>query len=119
MDQRHKGTTTIVGGGHILRDAQMTAAAVRAPEESGIRAASARGTAKPPARPRETPYYAMLCPPPDITRLRGAPVGSDGRRVPLAMANVGADWGEYDFAAHDIRLPREYGHVNAAQTYGR
>jgi len=35
------------------------------------------------------------------------------------MAILGPDWGEYDVAAHDIRLAREYGLVNSAHTYGR
>jgi 5-methylthioadenosine/S-adenosylhomocysteine deaminase len=119
LNQLHNGTTTIFDWCHILRDAEMTDAAVEALEESGIRAVFARGTAKPPERPGETPYYKVPFPPAEIKRLREGKFASDDRRVTLAMAILGPDWGEYDVAAHDIRLAREYGLVNSAHTYGR
>src|SRR5688572_9946830 len=119
LNQLHNGTTTIFDWCHILRDAEMTDAAVDALEESGIRAVFARGTAKPPERPGETPYYKMPFPRAEIKRLREGKFASDDRRVTLAMAILGPDWGEYDVAAHDIRLAREYGLVNSAHTYGR
>jgi cytosine/adenosine deaminase-related metal-dependent hydrolase len=104
---------------HILRDAEMTDVAIDALEESGIRAVFARGTVKPPERPGEVPYHKLPFPRDQIHRLRTGRLASDDRLVTLAMAILGPDWGEYEVAAHDIRLAREYGLINSAHTYGR
>jgi len=119
LNQLRNGTTTIVDWCHILRDAEMTDAAIDALEESGIRAVFARGTVKPPERPGEVPYHKKPFPREEIARLRKGRLASDERLVTLAMAILGPDWGEYDVAAHDIRLAREYGLINSAHTYGR
>ena len=119
LNQIRTGTTTIMDWCHILRDVEMTDAAIEALEESGIRAVFARGTVKPPEKPGEVPYYKKPFPREEIRRLRAGRFASDERRVTLAMAILGPDWGEYDVAAHDIRLAREHGLVNSAHTYGR
>jgi cytosine/adenosine deaminase-related metal-dependent hydrolase len=119
LNQIRTGTTTIMDWCHILRDAEMTDAAIDALEESGIRAVFARGTVKPPERAGEVPYYKKPFPREEIRRLRTGRLASDDRLVTLAMAILGPDWGEYDVAVHDIRLAREYGLVNSAHTYGR
>ena len=119
LNQMRNGTTTIVDWCHILRDAEMTDVAVDALEESGIRAVFARGTVKPPERPNEIPYHKKPFPRDEIERLRKGKFASDDRLVTLAMAILGPDWGEYDVAAHDIRLAREFGLINSAHTYGR
>jgi 5-methylthioadenosine/S-adenosylhomocysteine deaminase len=119
LHQLRGGTTTIVDWCHILRDAEMTDAAVDALEETGIRAVFARGTVKPPERPGEIPFHKLPYPRGEIHRLRTGRFASDDRLVTLAMAILGPDWGEYDVAEHDIRLAREYGLINSAHTYGR
>jgi 5-methylthioadenosine/S-adenosylhomocysteine deaminase len=119
LNQIHHGTTTIMDWCHILKDAEMTDAAVDALEESGIRAVFARGTVKPPVTPDTTPYYRIPFPREEIRRLRAGRFASDDRLVTLAMAILGPDWGEYDVAVHDIRLAREFGLINSAHTYGR
>ncbi|MBB3181991.1 amidohydrolase family protein [Variovorax sp. Sphag1AA] len=119
LNQLRNGTTTIVDWCHILRDAEMTDVAIDALEESGIRAVFARGTVKPPERPGEVPYHKKPFPREEIVRLRKGRFASDDRLVTLAMAILGPDWGEYDVAAHDIRLAREFGLINSAHTYGR
>ena len=119
LNQIRTGTTTIMDWCHILRDAEMTDAAVDALEESGIRAVFARGTVKPPERAGEVPYYRKPFPREEIERLRTGRLASDDRLVTLAMAILGPDWGEYDVAVHDIRLARELGLINSAHTYGR
>lgn len=119
LNQLRNGTTTIMDWCHILRDAEMTDAAVDALEESGIRAVFGRGTVKPPERPGEIPYHKKPYPREEIHRLRTGRFASDDRLVTLAMAILGPDWGEYDVAEHDIRLAREYGLVNSAHSYGR
>jgi cytosine/adenosine deaminase-related metal-dependent hydrolase len=48
LNQINHGTTTIFDWCHIVRDSEMTDAAVDGLEESGIRAVFARGTVKPP-----------------------------------------------------------------------
>ena len=119
LNQLRNGTTTIVDWCHITRDASMTDAAIDGLEQSGIRAVFARGTVKPPERPGEVPYHKKPFPREEIHRLRTGRLSSDDGLVTLAMAILGPDWGEYDVAAHDIRLAREYGLINSAHTYGR
>jgi 5-methylthioadenosine/S-adenosylhomocysteine deaminase len=119
LNQMRNGTTTICDWCHILRDAEMTDAAIDALEASGIRAVFARGTVKPPEEPGATPYYKLPFPREEVHRLRAGRMASDDRLVTLAMAILGPDWGEYDVAEHDIRLAREYGLINSAHTYGR
>lgn len=119
LNQIRNGTTTILDWCHVVRDAEMTDAAIDALEESGIRAVFARGTTKPPAREGAMPYRKIPFPRQEIHRLRTGRLASDDRLVTLAMAILGPDWGEYDVAAHDIRLAREYGLLNSAHTYGR
>jgi 5-methylthioadenosine/S-adenosylhomocysteine deaminase len=119
LNQLRNGTTTIVDWCHILRDAEMTDAAIDALQESGIRAVFARGTVKPPERPNEVPFHKIPFPREEIHRLRTGRLASDDRLVTLAMAILGPDWGDYEVATHDIRLAREYGLFNSAHTYGR
>lgn len=119
LNQVRNGTTTIVDWCHILRDAEMTDAAIQGLDESGIRAVFARGTVKPPERPGEIPFHKLPYPREEIHRLRTGRFASDDGLLTLAMAILGPDWGEYDVAEHDIRLAREYGLINSAHTYGR
>ena len=119
LNQIRNGATTIMDWCHILRDAEMTDAAIDALEESGIRAVFGRGTVKPPERDGETPYFKKPFPRDEVRRLRTGRLASDERLVTMAMAILGPDWGEYEVAVHDIRLAREYGLINSAHTYGR
>ena len=119
LNQIRNGATTILDWCHVVRNAEMADAAIDALEESGIRAVFARGTTKPPTREGETPYQKIPFPREEIHRLRTGRLASDDRLVTLAMAILGPDWGEYEVAAHDIRLAREYGLLNSAHTYGR
>jgi 5-methylthioadenosine/S-adenosylhomocysteine deaminase len=119
LNQIRNGTTTIMDWCHILRDAEMTDAALDALEESGIRAVFGRGTVKPPEKPGEVPYYKKPFPRDEVARLRKGRLASDDRLVTMALAILGPDWGEYDVAVHDIRLAREFGVINSAHTYGR
>ena len=119
LNQVHHGATTIMDWCHILKDAEMTDAAIAGLEESGIRAVFGRGTVKPPVTPDTTPYYRIPFPRDEIHRLRTGRFASDDQRITLAMAILGPDWGEYDVAVHDIRLAREYGLISSAHTYGR
>src|SRR5688500_19385569 len=118
-NQNRNGTTTIMDWCHILRDAEMTDAAIDALEESGIRAVFGRGTVKPPEKEGEVPYFKKPFPREEIHRLRTGRLASDDRLVTAAMAILGPHWGEYEVAEHDIRLAREYGVINSAHTYGR
>jgi len=119
LNQLHHGTTTIFDWCHIVKDAEMTDAAIDALHESGIRAVFGRGTVKPPIREGETPYYRIPFPREEVHRLRTGRLASDEGLLTLAMAILGPDWGEYEVAAHDIRLAREYGLLTSAHTYGR
>ena len=119
LNQIHHGTTTIMDWCHIVKDAEMTDAAIDGLADAGIRAMFARGTVKPPVTPDATPYYKIPYPRDEIRRLRTGRFASDAGLMSLAMAILGPDWGEYDVAVHDIRLAREYGLINSAHTYGR
>ena len=91
LNQLRNGTTTIVDWCHILRDAEMTDAAIDALEESGIRAVFARGTVKPPEREGAVPYYKQPFPRDEIHRLRTGRLATDDGLVTLAMAILGPD----------------------------
>jgi len=119
LNQIRNGTTTIMDWCHILRDADMTDSAIDALVESGVRAVFGRGTVKPPEKPGEVPYSKKPFPRGEVKRLRTGRLASDDGLVTMALAILGPDWGEYDVAAHDIRLAREYGLINSAHTYGR
>jgi 5-methylthioadenosine/S-adenosylhomocysteine deaminase len=119
LNQIRNGTTTILDWCHILRDAEMTDAAIDGLAESGIRAVFARGTVKPPEKPGEVPYFKKPFPREEVHRLRTGRLASNDGLITMAMAILGPDWGEYDVAVHDIRLAREYGLINSAHTYGR
>jgi 5-methylthioadenosine/S-adenosylhomocysteine deaminase len=119
LNQMHHGTTTIMDWCHIVKDAEMTDAAIDGLAASGIRAMFARGTVKPPITKDATPYYKIPYPREEIHRLRTGRFAADDGLLSLAMAILGPDWGEYDVAVHDIRLAREYGLINSAHSYGR
>lgn len=119
LNQMHHGTTTIVDWCHIVKDAEMTDAAIDGLVEAGVRAVFARGTVKPPVTKDATPYFKIPYPRDEIRRLRTGRFASDDGLLTLAMAILGPDWGEYDVAEHDIRLAREFGVINSAHSYGR
>ncbi|MBX3663696.1 MAG: amidohydrolase family protein [Burkholderiales bacterium] len=119
LNQINHGATTIFDWCHIVRDAEMTDAAIEGLEESGIRAVFARGTVKPPVRDGQVPYYDIPFPREEIRRLRTGRLASDDRLVTLAMAILGPDYAAYDVCVQDIRLAREYGLVNSAHTWAR
>jgi 5-methylthioadenosine/S-adenosylhomocysteine deaminase len=119
LNQINQGTTTIFDWCHIVRDAEMTDAAIDGLEESGIRAVFARGTVKPPIRQGHKPYYEIPYPRDEVHRLRTGRLASDDRLVTLAMAILGPDHADYDVCVQDIRLARDYGLVNSAHTWGR
>lgn len=119
LNQIRNGTTTIFDWCHILRDAEMTDAAIDGLADSGVRAVFARGTVKPPEKPGEIPFFKKPFPRDEVHRLRTGRLASDDGLITMALAILGPDWGEYDVAVHDIRLAREYGLFNSAHTYGR
>ena len=119
LNQIRNGTTTIFDWCHILRDAEMTDAAIDGLADSGVRAVFARGTVKPPEKPGEIPFFKKPFPRDEVHRLRTGRLASDDGLITMALAILGPDWGEYDVAEHDIRLAREYGLFNSAHTYGR
>ena len=119
LNQLRNGTTTIVDWCHIVRNAEMTDAAIAGLDDSGIRAVFARGTVKPPEREGEIPFHKLPYPRDEIRRLRVGRFASDDQLLTLAMAILGPDWGEYEVAKHDILLAREYALINSAHTYGR
>lgn len=119
LNQINHGATAIFDWCHIVRDAEMTDAAIDGLEESGIRAVFARGTVKPPVRPGQKPYYEIPFPREEIHRLRTGRLASDDRLVTLAMAILGPDYAAYEVCVQDIRLAREYGLINSAHTWAR
>lgn len=119
LNQINHGATAIFDWCHIVRDAEMTDAAIDGLEESGIRAVFARGTVKPPVREGQKPYYEIPFPREEIHRLRTGRLASDDALVTLAMAILGPDYAAYEVCVQDIRLAREYGLINSAHTWAR
>jgi 5-methylthioadenosine/S-adenosylhomocysteine deaminase len=119
LNQLNHGTTTIFDWCHIVRDSEMTDAAIEGLEASGIRAVFARGTVKPPVEKGKTPYYEMPFPREEIHRLRTGKLASDDRLVTLAMAILGPDQATYEVCVQDIKLARDYGLINSAHTWAR
>jgi len=113
------GTTTIFDWCHNLRGPDMADAAVDGLEESGIRAVFGHGTAKPIGKREDRPFHEIPQPREQVHRLRTGRLASDDRRVTMALATLGPDWGTYEVAETDVRLAREYGLLNSAHTYGR
>jgi 5-methylthioadenosine/S-adenosylhomocysteine deaminase len=119
LNQINGGTTTLLDWCHVVRDAEMTDAAIDGLEESGVRAVFARGTVKPPVREGAAPYYEIPFPRDEVHRLRTGRLASDDRLVTLAMATLGPDYATYDVCVQDIRLAREYGLLHSAHTWAR
>ena len=119
LNQINHGTTTIFDWCHIVRDAEMTDAAIDGLEEAGIRAVFARGTVKPPVEAGKTPYYEIPYPEAELRRLRTGRLASDDGLITLAMAILGPDHATYEVCRQDIRLAREYGLIHSAHTWGR
>jgi 5-methylthioadenosine/S-adenosylhomocysteine deaminase len=86
LNQIQHGTTTIMDWCHILKDAEMTNAAVDTLDESGTRAVFGRGTVKPPVTSDTTPYYKIPFARDGIHRLRTGRFASDDKKLTLAMA---------------------------------
>jgi len=109
LNQIDCGVTTVVDFCHNLKSLEMAEAAIDGLEETGIRAVFAHGTAKPPAKPGETPFTHVPHPRDRIEALRKGRMASDDQRVTLAMAVLGPHYGTQEVAEADIRLARELG----------
>lgn len=119
LNQINAGTTTVMDWCHVLRDTEMTDAALDGLDESGIRALFARGTSKPPGDGTEKPYWAIPYPREEVHRLRTGRLASDDRLVTLGMAILGPDHALFDVCVEDFRLAREYGLLTSAHTWAR
>src|SRR5688572_9785237 len=119
LNQINHGATTIFDWCHIVRDSEMTDAAIDGLEEAGIRAVFARGTVKPPVEAGKTPYYEIPYPEAELRRLRTGRLASQDGLITLAMAILGPDHATYEVCRQDIRLAREYGLIHSAHTWGR
>ena len=121
LNQINSGTTTVLDWCHVLRDAEMTDAAIEGIAATGLRAVFARGTSKPPpdAGGRVPPYWEVPYPREDIARLRHGRLADDQGRITLAMATLGPDLATWEVARDEVRLAREYGLLHSAHTWGR
>jgi 5-methylthioadenosine/S-adenosylhomocysteine deaminase len=119
LNQINHGTTTMFDWCHVVRDEEMTDAAIEGLEEARIRAVFARGTVKPPVVEGRPPYYEIPYPAEEVRRLRTGRFASEDSLLTLAMAILGPDQSTYEVCAKDIRLAREYGLLHSAHTWGR
>ena len=117
LNQIHHGATTVMDWCHIVKDAEMTDAAIDGLDESGIRAMFARGTVKPPIKKDAVPYFKIPYPRAEIERLRKGRFASDDGRLSLPIALLAPDWGEYDVAWHDIPHARGLAPINFGPSY--
>ncbi|HZR04090.1 MAG TPA: amidohydrolase family protein [Burkholderiales bacterium] len=119
LNQINSGTTTVLDWCHVVRDEQMVDAALDALRDSGIRAVFARGTAKPPTRDGEAPYWTKPFPRAAIHRLRTQRLASDEALVTPAMAVLGTDIAPYEVARQDAQLAREYDVLQTCHLWAR
>ena len=119
LGQLDGGTTTILDWCHNITSPDMADAALDGLAESGIRAVFGHGTAKPPAKPGDKPYYELPFPREPLARLRKGRLAADDGLLTLAMAILGPDYTSYEIAAEDMRLAREFGVIASAHTWGR
>ena len=121
LNQINGGTTTVLDWCHVVRDAEMTDAAIDGLAESGLRAVFARGTSKPPPDPagRQPPWWEVHYPREEIARLRRGRLGNDRGRITLAMATLGPDLATWEVAREEVRIAREHGLLHSAHTWGR
>jgi cytosine/adenosine deaminase-related metal-dependent hydrolase len=119
LGQLDGGTTTILDWCHNITSPDMADAALDGLAESGIRAVFGHGTAKPPAKAGDKPYYELPFPREPLARLRKGRLASDDSLITLAMAILGPDYTSYEIAAEDMRLAREFGVIASAHTWGR
>jgi len=121
LNQINGGTTTVLDWCHVLRDAEMTDAALDGLAATGLRAVFARGTSKPPpdASGQTPPYWETRYPHEEIARLRRGRLGDDRGRITLAMATLGPDLATWEVTLDEVRLAREYDLLHSAHTWGR
>ena len=121
LNQINGGTTTVLDWCHVLRDAEMTDAALDGLAATGLRAVFARGTSKPPpdASGQTPPYWETRYPREEIARLRRGRLGDDRGRITLAMATLGPDLATWEVTLDEVRLAREYDLLHSAHTWGR
>lgn len=121
LNQINGGTTTVLDWCHVVRDAEMTDAAIEGLAETGLRAVFARGTSKPPPDPagHRPPWWEVHYPREEIARLRRGRLGDDRGRITLAMATLGPDLATWEVAREEVRIAREHGLLHSAHTWGR
>lgn len=119
LNQIDGGTTTVMDWCHNVTSAEMVDASLDGLQEAGIRAVFGHGSAKPPPKPGDKPYYETPFPREGIERLRKGRLASDDGMITLAMAILGPDYATYEIAVQEIRLAREFGLINSAHTFGR
>jgi 5-methylthioadenosine/S-adenosylhomocysteine deaminase len=121
LNQIHSGTTTVLDWCHVVRDAEMTDAAIDGIAATGLRAVFARGTSKPLPDPagNTPPYWETPYPREEIVRLRRGRLAADDARIILGMATLGPDIATYEVARGEMLLAREFGLLHSAHTWAR
>jgi len=121
LNQINGGTTTVLDWCHVLRDAEMTDAALDGLAATGLRTVFARGTSKPPAGGdgQARPWWEVHYPREEIARLRRGRLADDRGRITLAMATLGPDLATWEVALEEVRIARDHGLLHSAHTWGR
>ncbi|MDJ0779232.1 MAG: amidohydrolase family protein [Gammaproteobacteria bacterium] len=119
LNQLDGGCTTILDWCHNTATPEHTDMAIRALEDSGIRAVFGHGTPKPNPEPGEAHFSTLPFPAAEARRLRcGRFADNDSGLVSLALCILGPDYGSLDVNRHDFALARELDLMTSAHVWG-
>lgn len=108
INQIDSGVTTIVDWCHNNPTPDHTDSAIAALDEAGIRALFLHGSAKPPAKPGEPPYFLVPMDQSHVKRLREGRFASEGGLITLGLAVLGPQIGATEVAMADFRFAKEF-----------
>lgn len=119
LAQLDGGCTAILDWCHNTATPDHTDMAIKALEDSGIRAVFGHGTPKPNPAPGEPHFSTIPFPAHEMKRLREGRFASNGDGlVSLAMCILGPDYAAIDVNRHDFTLAREYDLMTSAHVWG-
>ena len=108
INQIDSGVTTIVDWCHNNPTPDHTDNAIAALDEVGIRALFLHGSAKPPAKPGEQPYFLVPLNKSHVRRLREGRFSSSDGLLTLGIAVLGPQIGVTDVAIEDFRFAKDF-----------
>jgi cytosine/adenosine deaminase-related metal-dependent hydrolase len=119
LNQLDGGCTTILDWCHNTATPDHTDMAIRALEDSGIRAVFGHGTPKPNPSLGMPHFSTIPFPEAEIKRLRkGRFASNENGLLKLAMCVLGPDYAPLEVNRHDFALAREYDLMTSSHVWG-